>query len=61
MNVIIALLPDNTGIHIDYVMYTITLQGEAANHVSSCVLTLGQYGIEHSSSATWTLCVYIIL
>ena len=23
MNVIIALLPDNTGIHIDYVMYTI--------------------------------------
>ena len=25
MNVIIALLLDNTGIHIDYVMYTITL------------------------------------
>ena len=38
MNVISALLLDNTGIHIDYVMYTITLQlsgGAVLGHLAN--------------------------
>ena len=34
MNVISALLLDNTGIHIDYVMYTITLQPAHVLYIS---------------------------